>query len=163
MALVAVTACHGGSAAPPPPPIPDTTTTAPPTVPTQPALDAYRHMWDAFVSAATTADPDAPSLRRYATGVALARIVAALYLDREQNQVILGNITSTPTADAEHSTTTDVHITDCIDTSLWLIYRTSGGLVDNRPGGPRSTSATVTYLDDHWAVSTLDIAEVGTC
>jgi hypothetical protein len=162
MVVAVATACHSGS---PAPPAPGLTTSAPSplVLPTKDALDAYRAMWDAVVSAAKTADPDAPGLRRYATDKALARIVMVLYLDHEQDQVVLGTLAMAPSVDAEESTGTEIHIRDCVDTSLWLVYRASGGLVDDTPGGPHATAATVTDSGGHWMVSTLDIGEVQTC
>lgn len=164
LGVAAVTACHTDRPlAPPASSATGTVGPSPADLPRQDALDAYRGMWDAVVSAARTADPDAPALRRYASGDALARIVKALFLQREQAQVILGTVETAPTVDTEQSTTTDIHINDCVDTSLWLVYREAGGLVDDTPGGTHATSATVTDSDGQWMVSTLDVGGVGTC
>lgn len=162
LCMVAVAAaCHTGS--PAPPPVPTTAAPSPPALPTQDALQAYRAMWDTVIDAAKTADPDAPALRRYATDKALARVVTALYLHHEQGQIILGTLALAPTVDTEQSNPTTIRITDCVDTSLWLVYRTTGGLVDEAPGGSHATSATVTNNNGQWLVSTLDIDGVDTC
>src|SRR4051812_32007855 len=53
----------------------------------QAALAAYRDMWGAAAAASKTSNPDAPDLRRYATGDALKLLVGALYTDRGQGHV----------------------------------------------------------------------------
>ena len=163
LGVTAATACHHGSNAAPTATPPATAAPTAPALPTREALEAYRAMWDTVVSAARTADPDAPALRRYASDKALARIVTALYLHHEQGQVILGTLALAPTVDTDQSNPTTVRISDCVDTSLWLVYRTTGGLVDDTPGGPHATTATMTNINDQWLVSTLDINGVGTC
>jgi hypothetical protein len=163
LAVATLTACHNDRPAPPASTATSTVGPSPAGLPTQGALDAYRGMWDSIVSAAKTADPDAPDLRHYATGDALSRIVGALYLQHEQGQVTLGTLTLAPTVDTGQSTAADIQLNDCVDASLWLVYRDSGGLVDNTPGGTHATVATVTNTDGRWMVSTLDIAGVGSC
>src|SRR4051812_43677381 len=50
-------------------------------VPEAAALTAYRGLWNAFVQAGKTSDPDAADLRTYASGQALTLVVSSLYTD----------------------------------------------------------------------------------
>jgi hypothetical protein len=154
-----------------PTPSPSTTNTPPVTTsPSTPAaeaeaLAAYRGMWGAFVEAAKTSNPDAPEIRRYAYSNALTLIVNALYVNRDQKEVILGELVLDPkvTAAEPAGDPTEVTITDCVNSEKWLEYRTSGGLVDDKPGGKHNTTATVTKTAEGWQVKAFILREAGTC
>src|SRR5688572_23417041 len=60
------------------------------------ALAAYRGMWNAFVEAGKTSDPDAPDVRKYSSDQALRLIVSSLYADREQSKVTKGELVLNP-------------------------------------------------------------------
>jgi hypothetical protein len=133
---------------------------------TAPALAAYHGMWDAFVEAGKTSDPDADALRRYASGDALSLIVSSLYLDRSQGKVSLGAVGLRPRV--VDATPADDPITvtveDCVDTRQWLVYWADGGLVNDKPGGLHANRATVTRTADQvWTVSVFQLRAAGTC
>lgn len=129
------------------------------------ALTAYRGMWNAFVAAGKVSDPDAPDVRKYASDQALRLIVNALYTNREQKKVILGDLKIDPkvTAVSPSADPTTATISDCVDSTKWLEYKKSGGLVDNVPGGKHSTTATVKQTNGVWKVSSFFLEDAGTC
>jgi hypothetical protein len=129
------------------------------------ALIAYRGMWSSFVEAAKTSNPDAPDLRLYASDNALTLIVNALYVNREQGVVILGDVALDPTVVAAEpeSETTAVTILDCVNSESWLEYWATGGLVDDKPAGRHRTTATVSKDPTGWKVSAFTLRETGTC
>jgi hypothetical protein len=122
-------------------------------------------MWDAFVAAAVTSDPDAPEIRKHATDQALRLIVGALVTNREQKQVIRGDLVIDPkvTAAKPPEAPTEVTILDCVNDEKWLEYKASGGLVNDRPGGKHRTTATVKKTNDEWKVSSFILEDSGTC
>jgi hypothetical protein len=56
-----------------------------------------------------------------------------------------------------------VVIADCLDTTDFRTYTTSGQLTDNKRGGRRATGATVRRLDGVWKVISFGVREKGTC
>lgn len=129
------------------------------------AVAAYRGMWAAFVAAGKVADPDAPDLRKYASDQALRLIVNALYTDQQQKKVIRGDLTIDPqvTAVSPAEEPASVTISDCVNDEKWLVYKASGGLADDKPGGKHQTTATVKRATDGWKVSSFILKEAGTC
>ena len=129
------------------------------------ALAAYRGMWDAWVAAGKTSNPDAPALRTYTSGEALKLIVGALSTNHHNQQVTLGNVEINPAASEAkpEDSPTEVTVKDCVNTENWLNHKTSGGLVNDVPGGRRSMTATVTLVDDSWKVATFKLGRLGTC
>ena len=151
--------CHsggpkgGGVSASPAPPV--SVSLAPSAAGERDALAAYRGMWDAFVDAAKTSDPDAPQLRQYATDNALKLIVGDLYTNRARQKVILGDLKIDPkvTAATPAEAPTEASIVDCVNDENWLEYKKSGGLVDHNPGGRHKTTATVKLTAAGWKVT----------
>lgn len=131
----------------------------------QEALTAYRGMWTAFEQAAATADPDNSDLRTYASDDALRLIVASLVSDRSKGMVIKGalHLDPTMTTPSPMTTPTQVGIADCVDMRNWLIYKASGGLWDNVPGGFHYVTATVKESGQTWKVTTLVVGAIGSC
>lgn len=131
----------------------------------QAAVLAYKGMWDAFVAAGRVSDPDAPDVRKYASGQALRLIVNALYTNQQQKKVIKGNLKIDPqvTGSSPADQPTTVTILDCVDDTNWLVYKTSGGLADDTPSGKHHTTATVKREADGWKVSSFILKEAGTC
>ncbi|MGC9667450.1 hypothetical protein ACNTMW_12945, partial [Planosporangium sp. 12N6] len=129
------------------------------------ALTAYRGMWNAFVEAAKTSDPDAPDLGKYASGQALRLIASGLYADRSQGKVTKGDVVLNPkVTDAKPAQApTEVTVLDCVDSTKWLEYKASGELWDDKPGGKHRTTATVKLSDGTWKVSSFILEESGTC
>ena len=119
------------------------------------ALIAYRGMWAAFVEAGKTSDPDAPDLRKYASEDALKLIVSGLVTNRDQGKVILGDLAIDPkvTAVTPADAPTEASVLDCVNDEKWLVHKTSGGLVNDVPGGKHRTTATVKRTSDGWKVS----------
>ncbi len=164
---VAVTACHSGSAkhGTQPSSVPSSPSPAPSAVAGADALAAYQGMWKAVVAASAVPDPDAPDLRRYASGAALKLIVGNLIVDRDQGKVAKGNLVTSPTVTALQppDKPTQATITDCVDDTNWLEYKKSGELWDNQPGGKHHNTATVTLTDGVWKVSSFTLEVKGTC
>ncbi|MDG4790180.1 hypothetical protein O7626_30385 [Micromonospora sp. WMMD1102] len=129
------------------------------------AVAAYRGMWDAFVEAGKVSDPDAPVLRRYASHQALRLIVTALHTNRQQKEVILGELVIDPkvTALTPAGDPTKATILDCVNDEKWLEHKASGGLVNDEPGGRHRTTATVDRTAEGWRVSSFILEEAGTC
>lgn len=129
------------------------------------AITAYRGMWDAFVAAGKTADPDAPALRTYASDDALKLIVAALLQHRQNQQVILGDLVIDPKATEARpaDAPTEVTILDCVNDEKWLVYKASGGLADDEPGGKHQTTAAVVRSGGTWKVKSFELGRSGTC
>lgn len=128
-------------------------------------LRAYRGMWDAYVEAGKTSDPDAPDLRRYASDNALKLIVSALVTNREAKKIILGDLKIDPkvTAVKEGDNPPTATVADCVDSTKWLVHKTSGELWDNEPGAKHRATATVTLSADGWKVSQFTLERGGTC
>lgn len=165
---LAVAGCHSGGdgrQAAPLPSVASSPSPAPSVVAAADAVAAYRGMWKAIVAAGAVPDPDAPALRRYATGDALKLIVGNLVIDRDQGKVVKGDVALSPTVTAlepvEHPT--QITITDCVDATNWLEYKPSGERWDNEPGAKHHNTATVTLLDDVWKVSSFTLEKGGTC
>jgi len=129
------------------------------------ALIAYRGMWSAFVEAGKASDPDSPDLRKYASDQALSLIVSALYTNREQKEVILGELKIDPkvTALTPADAPTEAKILDCVNDEKWLEYKASGGLANDVPGGKHRTTATVKRGAEGWKVSSFTLEGSGTC
>lgn len=125
------------------------------------ALAAYRGMWSAFVQAAKTSDPEAPGLRRYASDNALKLITSALYTNRSQDRVTLGELRIDPkvTALTPRVAPTEASVLDCVNDQKWLEHKRSGGLVNDVPGGKHRTTATVRRTTEGWKVSRFTIGE----
>lgn len=122
-------------------------------------------MWNAFVAAGKTADPDAPDLRTYSSDQALRLIVNALYTDQQQKKVIKGDLKIDPkvAGSSPADVPTTVTILDCVDDTNWLVYKASGGLADDTPSGKHHTTAVVKRVGDAWKVNSFILKEAGTC
>jgi hypothetical protein len=154
-----------------------TSSTPPPAAPSAPpslgpsaaaerdALAAYRGMWSSFVEAAKTSDAGDPALRDHASDQALSLIASGLLSDREQGRVTKGDLVLNPevTEVKPEQSPSEVTVLDCVDSTKWLLYRTSGELWDNEPGGKHRTTATVKLSDGTWKVSSFILEESGTC
>jgi hypothetical protein len=129
------------------------------------ALAAYRGMWSAFVEAAKTSDAEDPALRSYASDQALSLIASGLISDREQGRVTKGDLVLDPkvTEVKPAQAPSEATVLDCVDSTKWLLYRTSGELWDNEPGGKHRTTATVKRSGSTWKVSSFILEESGTC
>lgn len=130
------------------------------------ALDAYRGMWTAYAKAGLTSNADEPDLAKFAADDALRTLRKGLAGYRSKKQVIKGDFGSSPSvANVSPGTNpTTVTITDCLDGTRFLVYKSSGGLADDKPGGRRSATAAVTNLGGQgWKVTNFGVQEVGTC
>jgi hypothetical protein len=54
-------------------------------------------------------------------------------------------------------------VTDCLDDSKWIEYKTTGGLAKNNPGGRRKTTAMLAEKSGIWKVTDVTVGAVGTC
>ncbi|MFC0531356.1 hypothetical protein [Phytohabitans kaempferiae] len=122
-------------------------------------------MWTTYARAGATADPHAPDLERYATGLALTTLRNGLAGYRKRGQRLKGNLITSPrvhSASPSHDPST-VTVADCMDTSDFLVYRSDGRLADDEPGGRRAALATVVHGPAGWRVASFGIQEVGSC
>ncbi|MEU4217167.1 hypothetical protein [Actinoplanes sp. NPDC026623] len=130
------------------------------------ALTAYKGMWQAYAQAGLTADPDDPDLARYAAGTALETLQRGLTGYHDKSQVLKGELVTNPqvsgaSPDADPKS---VAITDCLDATNFLVYKSSGELANDTPGGRRSTRATVTNVGaEGWKVTSFGVQAVNTC
>lgn len=130
------------------------------------ALDAYAGMWRAYAEAGLTADAGAPELTKFATGRALQTLRDGLASYKAKGQVIKGRYGSEPRVArlSPVSGPRSATIIDCLDGTEFLVYKLSGELADDEPGGRRSTTATVDNVGGGtWKVSGFAVREVGTC
>lgn len=131
------------------------------------AMEIYTAMWMSMAEAAETADWRSPLLSRYATGTALNTLSRGIYVDHTKGWVSRGRPTLSPTvASVEpEDAPTRVRIADCGDSTNWLKYDASTGLLANDVlGGRRAISALVDKQDGGtWLVSDFAVREVGSC
>jgi hypothetical protein len=82
-------------------------------------------MWQAYVTAAQTADHQAPSLDYYAAGAVLSGLPHALYEEHQQGVVSLSEPEFHPVVtilEAAGGQVPQAGITDCAGSSHWLDY-----------------------------------------
>ncbi|MEU1813037.1 hypothetical protein [Micromonospora aurantiaca (nom. illeg.)] len=117
------------------------------------------------MEAGKVSDPDAPDVRKYASGQALRLIVNALYTNREQKEVILGELVLDPkvTNLAPAGNPVKATVLDCVNDEKWLEHKASGGLANDEPGGKHRTTATVERTAEGWRVSSFLLDKAGTC
>lgn len=126
------------------------------------ALAAYTAMWKDVAEASTTDDYQASYLSDYLSGQALLTITDNLSADKNQGIVARGAPVLHPAVTS--ATPSTVTITDCLSDQAWLEVRaTTGALVNDVPGGFRSTTATVTDENNIWKVTQLNTGAEGTC
>jgi hypothetical protein len=128
------------------------------------AIATWQGMWRAYVKAGLTANANEPDLARYAVDRALTTLIDGLKSYATKGQILKGDLVTNPQV-AELSppvNTSTVTITDCLDTTAFLVYE-DDELADDEPGGRRSAMGTVTLLTDGWRVTSFGIREVGTC
>lgn len=130
------------------------------------AVAAYRGLWLSMAQAGEVPDPDAPELRQYATGDALARVVSALVTYKETGVVTRGapvinpRVASVSPADSP----TQVNLVDCGDSTNWTKHKKpTGELVANDPRGRRTITAVVKVVDGVWKVTSFDVGDIGSC
>lgn len=129
------------------------------------ALAAYNGMWADEQVAARTANDQSPLLPQHASGAALSLLVRGLYSYRLKHLVINGQLVTHPTVTSlsPPGNPTRAAVLDCSDDSRWLVYRASGGLENNVPGGHRRVTAVVQNLSGVWKVTQLNTGAEGTC
>jgi hypothetical protein len=129
------------------------------------ALRAYRDMWADMVIASQTSDYQSPLLPQHASGDALSLLVHGLYLNGLNGIVTKGQPIFHPQVTSLSPATDPIEatITDCVDDTHWLEYRTSGVLVNNTPGGHHATAAVVQESAGVWRVSALVVQSLDTC
>jgi hypothetical protein len=149
---------------------PTTTTTTvsaitKPNGPAEMALSAYRAMWADMVIASRTSDYKSPLLPQHASGAALSVLVQGLAKNQLAEVVTRGTpsfqpqITSLPASAAPLQAT----ITDCVNDTHWLEYKTDGALFNKIPGGRHATTAVIVDSANGWKVTQLTVRAVGTC
>jgi hypothetical protein len=171
LALCAAAATLGGCGSGPTPVVDSTSTTAPAASTTQPAgaagmaLAAYRGMWADMVIASRTSDYQSPLLPMHASGAALSVLVRGLAKNQEDGIVTKGEPSLHPqvTSLSPGDVPTQATITDCVNDKRWLEYKTTGGLLNDTPGGHHATTAIVVGTVSGWKVTQLAVQAVGTC
>lgn len=131
------------------------------------AVEAYLGMWRDMAEAGKTSDWDSPGLARHATGGALSVISRSLYADHLNGLVSKGEPKNYPkvTKVDPSANPTTVMISDCGDSTHWLMYRKdTGELADDKPGGRRDITAEVKrQKGGGWKVTRFAVWEVGSC
>jgi hypothetical protein len=125
------------------------------------ALVAYRAMWSDLVSAARTSDYQSSGLAQHAAGTVLTLFVRGLARDQLHGIVTRGRPVLHPVVTS--SSPDRATVTDCVDDTHWVEYKTSGGLANNAPGGRRATTAELVRKAGVWKVDQLSVGKVGTC
>jgi hypothetical protein len=140
-------------------------TTLPAGGPAEMALAAYRGMWADMVIASRTSDYQSPLLPQHASGAALSLLIQGLAKNQESGIVTKGQPTLHPqvTSLTPEATPTQATITDCVNDTHWLDYKSTGGLLNATPGGRHATTAIVTEAMSNWTVTKLAVQGVGTC
>ena len=169
--LWAVTSCTGSSKPPTHTTTPASSATtissaADPTSIVQSAvMSAYDSMWKDMAAAAKTANYQDPVLANHASGAALSTLVRGLYTYQHRGLVIMGTLVTHPrvTALSPSADATSATVIDCIDDTHWLVYKKTGGLENNVPGGHRRVTATLARLGGNWKVTVLDSGAEGSC
>jgi hypothetical protein len=131
----------------------------------QDALTAYRGMWQAYIAASNAGDPQSPDLAKYASGSALTTLVTGLTNNKSKGLTTKGSPQLNPvqTGFSPDDAPTSVTVGDCLDDSHWLLYKPTGDLADNTPGGRHRVTATVVKGDEGWKVTAFAAQGVGTC
>jgi hypothetical protein len=165
---MALTACGSGSSSSSPPTTAtqmSTSTTMPPTGAAAQALSAYRAMWADMVVVSRTSDYQSPSLASHASGDALAVLVHDLAKNQQAGLVTKGKLKLSPqvTSLTPPTNPSQATISDCVNDTHWLNYKSSGGLADKTPGALHATSALIVKENGTWKVTELALQAGGTC
>ncbi|WP_159001111.1 hypothetical protein [Streptomyces sp. SBT349] len=125
------------------------------------AVAAYLAMWEDAAAASWTSDVDHPRLDDHATDDALALLKFVTEGHAADGHVAKG----APKHDVEIVESSAEHreLRDCMDSSDWLMYDSSGQLVDDVPGSHRWVDAMVQLRSDGWLVADLVLHERATC
>jgi hypothetical protein len=129
------------------------------------AVAAWQGMWQAYAKAGLSANPDEPELARNAADRALRTLTNGLKSYKDKGHVLKGDLVANPqVSDASPAADpTTVTILDCVDDSKFLVYKSSGELLNDTPGGRHSAKATVTKLADGWKVTSFGLQAINTC
>jgi hypothetical protein len=168
--VVAVMTAGCGGSAPAPRHSPATLAPVPSSAPSsgnpqQQARQAYLGMWQAYVTAARTADYQAPGLDHYAAGGALSTLTHALYQEHQDAEVSLGQPVLHPAVTLVKGSGGDVtqaDVTDCADGSHWLNYH-GGKLIAGQDVRSRHIIARLQPFNGTWKVTYLNVGLAGTC
>jgi len=126
------------------------------------ALRAYFGMMGDWQVAATTADDQSPTLAHHMTGQAFALVVGDISKDKRSGVVVKGQVHISPAI--EQVSATDAVVTDCADSTGWLKYSATAGVVaPGQVGGKHHVLAHVAAADGTWRVDKLDVYPIGSC
>lgn len=129
------------------------------------AREAYLGMWKTYVTAARTADYQAPDLDHYAAGGGLSVLTHGLYQEHQQGDVNLGQPVFHPVVTIAKASGTDpaqASVTDCADSSRWTVYH-DGKRVPDQASGNRRIIARLQSFGGTWKVTYLNVGKAGTC
>jgi hypothetical protein len=130
------------------------------------ATAAYLGLWQAMAKAGEVPDPNAPELRQYADGDALARVVRALVTYQQDGEYTQGAPVDDPkvTSDDPQDVPTTVNLTDCGDSTNWTTHKQdTKAEIPNDQRGRRLITATVKKLNGTWKVTTFQLGDIGSC
>jgi hypothetical protein len=133
------------------------------------ARATYLAMWNAYVTASSTANYQSPTLARYAAGAALSVLTNGLYANYKDGVVTKGKPSFSPSVTIPPGAggVRQADVTDCADTSTWADYTKSGQLVPGQPQGRRRIVARLQLFSQsggpQWKVTYLNVGRPGTC
>ncbi|MCK9904195.1 hypothetical protein [Parafrankia elaeagni] len=129
------------------------------------ALAAYRGMWEDWIAIAATGDYQNPRLATHTSGPALSLIYRGVYANWRDGLVARGEPVLSPKVSAAtpQENPDRITITDCVDSSNWLNYRTDGQLENDTPGGQRYVQALAVQRAGEWKIDQLVVQALGTC
>jgi hypothetical protein len=121
-------------------------------------------MWQTYVTAARTANYQAPGLDHYAAGGALSTLTHALYQEHQDGDVTVGQPALHPavTIVKGSSGMAQADVSDCADSSHWLNYH-DGKPVPNQDVRRRHIIARLQPFNGTWKVTYLNVGLAGTC
>jgi hypothetical protein len=122
-------------------------------------------MWANLVSAARTSNFQSTQLSQHTTGHALTLFVQGLARDQLHGIVTRGEPVLHPVVTSVSPSRHPIRaaVTDCVDDTHWLEYKTSGGLAENTAGGRRATTAELVKTAGGWKVTEITVGKTGTC
>ena len=114
-------------------------------------------MWADMVVVSRTSDYQSPSLASHASGDALAVLVHDLAKNQQAGLVTRGKLKLSPqiTSLTPSTNPSQATISDCVNDTHWLNYKSGGGLADKTPGALHATTALVVKENGTWKVTEL--------
>lgn len=138
-------------------PVADETTTTSPDTPEALAIAAYERAWAAMFTASNPPNPMHPSIAESLTGVAAETIVGIVIDQQNAGQYTEGSMATRP--EVVSATADKVLLRDCTVETSTTFDATTGAVVEDGPGPPRTREAEVVNQDGTWRVSEIRTLE----